>query len=164
MTPGDKLTEAQLNRLCRVWQRRCPALFGGWTVAVRVCGVPTSADACVKKYPDRDHAEIHISPRATEDREVLLLHELAHLNLDPLWESDKEEDRELLVWLVARALQSLRPSRVGRTKQMPKRFDNLRKQGAKVRTVTKGPNKGRLIAVKGRGKSAKVALGHKRGK
>jgi hypothetical protein len=45
---------------------------------------------------------------------------------------------------------------------MPKRFDAIRKGGGKVRTVTKGPNKGRLIAVKGKGKGAKVALGHKR--
>jgi hypothetical protein len=44
---------------------------------------------------------------------------------------------------------------------MPKEFEELRRQkGAKVRTVTKGPHKGKLIAIKGK----KTALGHKRGK
>lgn len=42
---------------------------------------------------------------------------------------------------------------------MPKKFENIRKKkGSKIRTVTKGPNKGRLIAIKGK----KTALGHRR--
>ena len=44
---------------------------------------------------------------------------------------------------------------------MPKAFEKARKRGAKVRTVTKGPNKGKLIAIpKGGGHPV---LGSKRG-
>lgn len=42
---------------------------------------------------------------------------------------------------------------------MPKAFEEARKRGARVRTVTKGPNKGRLIAVG----AGHPVLGHKRG-
>lgn len=44
---------------------------------------------------------------------------------------------------------------------MPKKFEKAVKRGAKVRTVTKGPNKGKLIAIpKG---SGHPVLGKKRG-
>lgn len=44
---------------------------------------------------------------------------------------------------------------------MPKAFEKARKKpGAKVRTVTKGPNKGKLIALP---KSGHPVLGAKRG-
>jgi hypothetical protein len=44
---------------------------------------------------------------------------------------------------------------------MPKKFEAARRKGAKVRTVTRGPNKGKLIAIpKGGGHPV---LGKKRG-
>lgn len=45
---------------------------------------------------------------------------------------------------------------------MPKAFDDCRKKpGAKVRTVTKGPTRGRLIC---KPKGGHLVLGNKRGK
>lgn len=44
---------------------------------------------------------------------------------------------------------------------MPPKFVKAVKHGAKVRTVTTGPNKGKLIAMPKRGHPV---LGHKRGK
>jgi hypothetical protein len=43
---------------------------------------------------------------------------------------------------------------------MPKKFEAARRKGAKVRTVTKGPNKGKLIAIP---KKGNPILGYKRG-
>lgn len=45
---------------------------------------------------------------------------------------------------------------------MPKAFDQCNKSGGRVRTITKGPNKGKLICFK-KG-SGKAVLGNKRGK
>ena len=47
-------------------------------------------------------------------------------------------------------------------RRMPRTFDNCsRSKGSKVRTVTKGPNKGRLIC---KPKKGHLVLGNKRGK
>lgn len=44
---------------------------------------------------------------------------------------------------------------------MPAAFEKARKQkGTKVRTITQGPNKGRLLAITA---SGKMILGYKRG-
>ena len=103
------MTEPQTQNRCREFQSLFPEIFGGWRIHVNVTnsGVPKDAEAMVEIAPDRKSANITIRPKTEESRDILLLHELCHVAVDPYYNTQTDEAKEALVWTLANALFGL---------------------------------------------------------
>jgi hypothetical protein len=85
------MTQPQLERLCRTWQRRLR--LSDWRVDVTLVPLADMPDLYGETWPDETELTATMRVRDCPLVESTLIHELLHLRLLPYSDGDPEEPR-----------------------------------------------------------------------
>jgi hypothetical protein len=107
------MTQPQLERLCRTWQRRLR--LSDWRVSIAFAPVSEMPDCIGYALIDEAEMTAEVSIREDAPVEPTLIHELTHIRLYPFSDGDPEEprheDRERAINLIADCFQAAYPRR-----------------------------------------------------